>query len=284
MSDNKVFNWRRNITRLIITLVLMIYTVITLFPMLWSIYSSLKSSNEILASPWGLPSKLNFQNYINAFTKANMGDYFLNSIFITILSLVLLLVLAIPTSYVLARFKFMFSKTLKNIFVAGLFIQVMIYLVPLFLLVNKVHLLNNRLVLCVIYAVTSLPFTIFLLISFMKSIPKDYEDAAMIDGCNYFGILVKIIVPMVKPAVVTVSIFSALGFWNEFPLAFTFISSSSKKTLSVGLANLMEIQRYATDWGALFAGLAIVMIPTLLFYVFTQKKLTEGVSIGGLKG
>lgn len=166
----------------------------------------------------------------------------------------------------------------------GLFVQSIIYLVPLFLLLNTLHMLDNRLAICFVYAAGSFPFTIYLLTGFMKGIPKDYEDAAKIDGCGYFRTLLEIIVPMIKPAIITIVIFNFLGTFNEFPIAFTVLVTDAKKTLPIGLANLMEVQRYATDWGALFAGLAIVTIPTVLLYAFTQKKLTEGVSLGGLKG
>jgi N-acetylglucosamine transport system permease protein len=118
----------------------------------------------------------------------------------------------------------------------------------------------------------------------MKGIPKDYENSAMIDGCGYAGAFIRIIVPLVKPGIITVVIFSFFAFWNEFPLAMTLISSDSKKTLPIGLANLMEVQRYATDWGALFAGLVIVLVPTIIVYMLTQDKLTKGMQLGGLKG
>lgn len=267
-----------------ITVILVSATVVSLYPLLWSLYSAFKTSSEILTSPLGLPGSFYYENFVNAFQKAKMGDYFLNSIGITMTSLVLCVLFAVPTAYALSRFQFPLAGLIRRIFIAGLFVQATIYLVPLFLLLSSFRLLNNRLAICFVYAAGSLPFTIYLLQGFMKGLPRDYEEAATIDGCGYLKTLVQIIVPLLKPAIITVIIFNFLSFFNEFPVAFTVLNGETKKTLPIGLSNLMEIQRYATDWGALFAGLAIVTMPTILLYALTQKKLTEGVSMGGLKG
>lgn len=275
---------KSRIVKLLINLILIFAAFVSLYPLIWSLYSSFKTTPEILASSMALPKGFYYQNYINAIVKAKMGTYFINSIVITLLSLALSILFTVPTAYAITRYNLKYTKTLKGIFVAGLFVQSTIYLVPLFLLMGQLNILDNRLAICFVYAAGSFPFSIFLLSGFMKSIPEEYEEAAKIDGCGYFRVLWSIIIPMAKPAIVTVVIFNALGFFNEFPVAFTVLMSENKKTLPIGIQNLLEIQRYATDWGALFAGLAIVTIPTILLYALTQKKLTEGVSIGGLKG
>lgn len=263
---------------------LLFFALISLYPLVWSLYSALKNSTEILASPLALPKGLYYQNFTNAIVKAKMGDYFINSIVITVLSVVLTLSFSVPTSYAITRYDFPGRKIIKKIFIAGLFVQATIYVVPLFLLLSSLHMLNNRIVLCFVYAASSLPFTVYLLTGFIKGIPVEFEEAARIDGSSHLRTLIEVVMPLLKPAMVTVVIFQTLGFFNEFPIAFTLLSDENKKTLPLGLSNLMEVQRYATDWGALFAGLAIVTIPTIILYIFTQKKLTEGVSMGGLKG
>lgn len=285
--SNRIIKERKTlkkVLKVIVTIILVFASIISLYPLIWSIYSAFKTSTEILTSALALPKTFYYQNFVNAFIKAKMGVYFLNTIFITAFTLTLTVGFTVPTAYVLSRFTFLFRKTIKKIFVMGLFLQSTIYLVPLFLLMNTLNILDNRLALCFVYAAGSFPFTIYLLTGFMKGLARDYEDAAKIDGCGYFRTLIEIIVPMIKPAIVTIIIFNFLSTFNEFPMAFTMITTDAKKTLPIGLVNLMEIQRYATDWGALFAGLAIVTIPTILLYSFTQKKLTEGVSLGGLKG
>lgn len=272
------------LSQTILRIILIIQTILVGYPLLWNIIASFKSNKEILESPWSLPKVLQFENYINAFVKAKIGYYVLNSILVTIFSMLIVLFLAVPTSYALARYEFKGRKVLQNLYMSGLFIQYIFILVPLFLLMSNLNMIDNTFWLSVVYAVGQLPFTVYLLSSFMKGIPRDYEDAAMIDGCGYFGTLFKVIVPLAQSGIVTVVIFCFFTFWNEYALALVLISSETKKTLPIGLANLMEVQRYATDWGALFAGLVIVLLPTLILYTFTQKKLTEGMQMGGIKG
>lgn len=274
----------RIISQNILRLIFLLTSVIVMGPILWAVATSFKTSEEFLTNPWALPQVPQIQNYINAFTKAKMGDYFINSIVITLVSLILIFLLVVPASYALARFKFPFSKTINLMFMAGLFISASYIVVPLFLMLKDMNGLDNRGVICILYAATNLPFNIYLMTGFMKGIPHDYEEAAALDGCGYTQTLIKVIVPMCKPGLVTVALFGFMSFWNEYMLALTLLTTPEKRTLSVGLKNLMEIQKFATDWGAMFAGLVIVMIPTMVFYALVQKKLTAGIGLGGLKG
>jgi N-acetylglucosamine transport system permease protein len=173
---------------------------------------------------------------------------------------------------------------ITQFYMAGLFIGGVYIIVPLFIFMNQLHMLDNRFWLSAVYATGSLPFSVYLLTSFMKSIPHDYEEAAMIDGAGYTGILLRIIMPMARPGIVTLIVFSFFDFWNEYVMAITFITTDSKKTIPVGLSNLMQIQQYATDWGSLFAGLVIVLVPTVVIYALLQRRLTDGMSLGGVKG
>ncbi|SHE48243.1 carbohydrate ABC transporter permease [Clostridium fallax] len=268
----------------ILRMIMLFFTLIVAVPLIWNISSSLKTSKEFLKNPWALPNSFFVENYLNAITKANMGEYFLNSIYVTVLGLIILVALAVPSAYALARHKFFGKKIIKTVYMAGLFIQSVYIIVPLFLIMNGLKLTDNLTALALVYAVLSLPFSIYILISFMKTLPKDYEEAAYIDGCSNFQMLFKIIVPLAKPGIITVIIFNFMGYWNEYALATTLIFSEKKRTLSVGLQYLMEQQKFATDWGAMFAGLVIVMVPTIIIYCLVHKKLTEGVSIGGVKG
>ncbi|MNC32442.1 Inner membrane ABC transporter permease protein YcjP [compost metagenome] len=235
-------------------------------------------------NPWKLPKGIEWINYAHAFTSARIGDYMLNSVLVVVLSMTLLLISAVPSAYVLGRMRFRGRSFFNNFYIAGLFIGGVYVIVPLFILMNSLHMLDNRFWLSAVYATGSLPFSIFLLTSFMKSIPHDYEEAAMIDGCGYFSTMIRIIVPMARPGIITLIVFSFFDFWNEYVMAMTFISDDAKKTIPVGLSNLMQIQQYATDWGSLFAGLVIVLAPTILVYVLLQKKLTAGLMLGGVKG
>ncbi len=291
-KKQSVIQWKNTFTRCI----LIVFTVIVLLPIVWTVYTSFKTSREFLKNPWALPSGIHWQNYMNALEKGNMIAYFKNSVFVTILGLVFLMVLAVPTAYVTSRFKFRYSKAISILFMSGLFVSQNYIVVPIFLSLNNlqrylnqyvvfqhVQLTNNLIIMALIYAVCALPFTIYLLSGFLKSIPHEYENAAKIDGSSYVKTLIYVIIPMAKPAMITVLLFNFMGYWNEYIMATT-LMQEEKWTLPVGLANLMEQQKFATDWGAMFAGMVIVMLPTMILYTIVQRKLTEGISMGGLKG
>lgn len=272
------------IGKLLLRIFLLIQALVVLYPLLWNVLASLKTNSEVMENPWSLPSALNWDNYVRAFTTAKIGDYMLNSVIVVIMSMAVLLLTAVPTAYVLGRMRFRGRSFLTNFYMAGLFIGGVYIIVPLFIMMNDLHMLDNRFWLSAVYATGSLPFSVFLLTGFMKSIPHDYEEAAMIDGCGYFGTLFRVIMPMARPGIITLIVFSFFDFWNEYVLAMTFITSDAKKTIPIGLSNLMAIQQYATDWGSLFAGLVIVLVPTLVVYALLQKKLTQGMMLGGVKG
>ena len=256
--------------------------------------ASIKENSEFYGNPWTLPKGIYFQNFIDAFEKAKMGEYFLNSIFVTCLALLILLVVALPAAYVLARYRFFGSKLINIMFMGGLFINVNYIVVPIFLMFVDADkflrllgtdgfFLNNLFVVALVYASTALPFTIYLLSGFFVTIPRDYEEAAYMDGSGYFRTMVQIMMPMALPSIITVILFNFLSFWNEYIISMTLLTTDSK-TLPVGLMQLMQAQKAAANYGQLYAGLVIVMLPTLILYILVQKKLTQGMSLGGLKG
>lgn len=263
-------------------------------PVFWVFMASIKENVEFYANPWALPKGFYFQNFVNAFQAAKMGDFILNSVIVTALALVILLVVALPASYVLARFTFVGKKFFNTLFMAGLFINVNYIVVPIFLMLRGWDdvvwemfgggfFLNNIVVLAIVYAATALPFTIYLLAGFFRTLPKAYEEAAAIDGCGHFKTMVKVMFPMAKPSIITVILFNFLAFWNEFIVAQTLMTQESARTLPVGLMNLMQAARGKAEYGRLYAGLVIIMLPTLLLYIAVQKKLTQGMTLGGLK-
>ena len=262
-------------------------------PVVWVFMSSLKTNAEFQGSPWSLPASFYIQNFLDAFEKANMAEYFLNSVIVTALGLLLLVIIALPASYVLARFDFKGKKFINTAFMGGLFINVNYIVVPIFLMltswddvvydmIGDFFFLDNIVVLAVVYAATAIPFTVYLLSSYFRTLPKAYEEAAFIDGCGYFKTMTDIMIPMARPSIITVILFNFLSFWNEYIIALT-LMPSGPKTLPVGLENLMAVQKTATNFGQMYAGLVIVMLPTLILYIMVQKKLTQGMSLGGLK-
>ena len=280
------------IFKIIVYAALIAMTVSILVPVAWVFMESFKRNAEFIGqgtNPWALPEQLQYQNYITAFIDAEMGKYFLNSVIVTALSLILLLVIALPAAYALSRFDFKGKKILNIAFMAGLFVNINYIVVPIFLMLSDANkalgvdfFLDNRFVLSVIYASSSLSFSIYLLSGYFKTLPKGFEEAAYIDGCGYFKTMVQIMIPMAKPSILTVILFQFLSFWNEYIIAFTIMDDNS--TLAVGLKNLMAVERTATNYGIMYAGLVIVMIPVLILYICVQKQLTKGMTLGGLKG
>lgn len=279
-----------------IYLVLSLLAISIIVPVGWVFMASIKENSEFYGNPWALPMGIHWQNFVEAWNTAKMGDYMINSVIVTVLALGLLLIVALPAAYGLSRFKFKGSKFLNAAFMAGLFINVNYIVVPIFLMLRdgdnwlkKVagngFLLNNLIVLAIVYAATALPFTIYLLSGYFTTLPHDFEEAAYIDGASFSTTMWKIIFPMAKPSIITVILFNFLSFWNEYIISMTLMSSAKgPKTLPVGLLNLMQAQQSAAQYGIMYAGLVLVMLPTLILYICVQKKLTQGMTVGGLKG
>ena len=282
--------------RAFIYLVLILLAVSIIIPVLWVFMASIKQNSEFYGNPWTLPLGFYWQNFVNAWTTAKMGDYMLNSVLVTALALAILLVVALPAAYCLSRFKFWGGKFLNTAFMAGLFINVNYIVVPIFLMLRDgdtflkntfgtSFLLNNLVVLAIVYAATALPFTIYLLSGYFATLAHDYEEAAYIDGAGYGRTMIKIIFPMAQPSIITIILFNFLSFWNEYIISMTLMSSATgAKTLPVGLLNLMQAQQSAAQYGTMYAGLVLVMLPTLILYICVQKKLIQGMTVGGLKG
>ena len=280
------------LSKIIIYIALFALAISIVVPVGWVFMASVKRNAEFIGAdinPWALPSNPRWENFTQAFVDARMGEFFLNSVIVTALALCLLLLIALPSSYVLARFNFKGKGILNLACMAGLFINVNYIVVPIFLMLSDANkafgvdfFLNNRFLLALIYAATSLPFTIYLLSGYFKTLPKGFEEAAYIDGCGYFKTMTKIMIPMAKPSIITVILFNFLSFWNEYIIAYTLMDGHD--TLAMGLKNLMAVEKTATNYGIMYAGLVIVMLPTLILYIAVQKRLTEGMTLGGLKG
>ena len=267
----------------VLRIFLIIFTILLLYPLVWNVFSSLKTNTEFLSNQLSLPRGFAWDNYVRAFVRANMGEYFFNSIFVLVLATSFLVIFVVPASYVLARFRFFGSRFIEALFMNCIFIQAAYIMVPLYVQMHRLGMVDNLLALSFVYAILGFPFSIFLLCGYMRSIPNSYAEAARIDGCTNWGTLLKVMVPLAKPGIATVTMLSAMGTWNEYPLALVLIQSAENRTLPLGLAHLYQVQRRATDFGALFAALVIVLIPTIIIYLVGQKYLLKGVGAGGLK-
>ena len=281
--------------KIFVYVILGLLAVLILIPVLWVFMASVKETVEHYGNPWALPTHLHWQNFVDAWNKADMGAYMGHSVLVTGLALAILLIVALPASYCLARFKFVSQKFLNTCFMAGLFINVNYIVVPIYLmladgdkwlknLLGSGFLLNNHVVVAIVYAATALPFTIYLLSSYFATLPHDFEEAAYIDGAGYWRTMLEIIFPMAKPSIITVILFNFLSFWNEYIIVKTLVTDKELWTLPAGLLNLMQAQQSAAEYGPMYAGLVLVMLPVLILYICVQKNLTKGMTVGGLKG
>ncbi len=266
------------------TLLVGAFTLSVLLPLLWVLLSSVKPGADILGDPWGLPSQLRWENYSNAWREAGIGRAFLNSLIVTVASLVILLPIGAMAAYVLAKYVFRGSKTILATFLGGMMFPHFLVIVPLFLMLRDLKMLDTLQGLVIVYVAYSLSFTVFVLTGFFQTLPDELGEAAMLDGCGHAGTFWRIMLPLARPGMIVVGIFNAIGLWNEYGFALVLLSSEERHTLPQGIANLTMTQQYQADWGALFAGLVIVMTPVLVVYWIFRDKVHETMLAGAVKG
>lgn len=267
-----------------IQVLLWVYAVIVIFPMLWCIISSLKTTQEFYNNVWAPPTRLAFENYKNAWETAGIGINVFNSVKVVACTVLLTMFLSAMISYVLVKFKFPGSNIIKTIFIMGMFVPHMLGTIPEFLTLQQLHLYDTHTGLILVYTAFSMPLSVLILTSTFETIPSSYSEAAMIDGCDHFRVFFKIMLPLSKGGLVTISIFNFLWTWNDYLYAMTFLPSASKRTLPVGIVQLSNTAMYKADWGALFAGLVIIMVPSVIIYALFNRQLQSGMNAGGIKG
>lgn len=267
-------------------LILIAWTICVVYPLGWAIMNSLKTNKQFyLGHPWDLPHwPLQFANYLYAWNKSHFGAFFFNSTVVTVSSTVISLLLAATTAYVLARYVFRGSNVLYTVYIASMMIPSILGLIPLFFLLNSMHLTNSLIGLTLVYSVSAVPFGVFILVGFYKGLPKELEEAATIDGCSLYGTFFRIMLPLSKPGLITVGIMNVLFIWNEYIMATVLVNDPVKYTIPVGLAVMQGEMQYRTEWGPLFSGLVISMIPVIIIYMLYQKQITGGMTAGAVKG
>ena len=295
--------------------VLWAYTALVVLPFLWVFYTSLKPSAEILRSPFGLPEVLQHptaknwtetkENYRVAWTESHFRDYFANSVKISVCTVGLTMAMAAMAAYVLARFEFGGRKLIYVLFLAGMMLPAQLILVPLFFQFSwmsdrlsaalmpltaalgigpyRVQMHNSHTARILLYTAVSMPFSVFVLTNFMRTIPSELREAALIDGASEWQAFWRVMLPMARPGMVSVAIFNFLGVWNEYLYALVFLDDETKRTLPLGLASVSILADYKSDYGLMFAGLVITVLPILAVYILRQRHLTRGVTLGALK-
>jgi raffinose/stachyose/melibiose transport system permease protein len=275
-------NHNKKLKRFFIYLTLILFALINAYPIVWMVMNSVKTANEFALDRIGLPDTITFQNYVDAWNTANFGAYFLNSIVVSIIAVVLTVAFGALAAYFLSRFDFKMSKYIFVFFVFGLLVPVHSTLVPMFIIMKNLGLLNTHIALILPYIAFNLPITIFLLVSFMKSFPKDIEESAIMDGAGILRIFWSIILPMTRPAIATVVILSFVHNWNEFVFALVLINDPDLATLPLGLANFSG--EHQTNYVGQMAGVTMTLIPILIVFLSLEKELVKGMTAGAVKG
>lgn len=262
---------------------LFLWLMINLFPVYWMFTFSLKNNAEIFGENIiGLPKHWLWSNYTSALNTGHMWKYFLNSTIVAVATILITLVVALMATFALSRLIWKRRRTMNKFFMLGLTIPIHASIVPVYITLSRLHLLNTYWALIIPYSAFSLAMAILVCTGFMNEIPFELDESACIDGCSTWGIFFRIIVPLMKPAVATVGIYTFLQCWNELMFANIFISKTALKTLPVGVQALSG--QYTTEWGPIGAALVLATFPTLLLYIFLSKRIQDSFVAGAVKG
>jgi len=262
--------------------VLIINSLIVLLPVFFLINSSLRESNEFARTPFALARDSFWENYQRVWSEGEFGSYFINSLIITGGSLILILILALGAGFVLGRYSFKGNNIIFAFILTGMLVPAKLAILPLFIQLKWMNLLDSRLGLILVYTSAALPAAIFIMSGFFKSLPTDLDNAARIDGASEFKLLSKVLVPLVRPGMAIVAIYSAIPIWNDFFLPLVFLQSPEKKTLMQGLT--VFFGQYASQWGVLFAGLCLAALPLVVLYLILSEQFIKGLTAGAVKG
>lgn len=285
MEDNikKLSMTKKNYGTVIMYTLLFIWSAIQIFPIYWLVTFSFKSNSEIFGGNiLGFPQVWLWSNYEKALINGKVALYFTNSVIVTGATILVTVIASLMATYALTRMIFGFRKTMNIFYMLGLTVPIHSALLPVFIMLRTFKLVNSYAALIIPYIGFAIPMAVMIFIGFMTAIPRELEESACLDGCSVYGIFFRIIMPLMKPAVATVSIFTFLQAWNELMFAVVFISDTKYKTLTVGIQSLAG--QYTIDWGAIGAGLVVATIPTLIIYIFMSRKVQDSLMAGAIKG
>jgi raffinose/stachyose/melibiose transport system permease protein len=263
-------------------LVLTVCAVVVGYPVVAMVLNSFKTTYEMYSNPWGLPTHLGWANYQYAWNEAQIPSFMLNSLIVSVASVAITVVLAAFAAYAFATFEFRFNRPLFLTFALLLIVPVPVTIIPLYVIVSRLHLMDTYWALILPYTAGGLPLSIFILRAYFQSIPGELADAARIDGCSQMQSFLRVILPVSTPALATVTIFQFINSWNEFFLALIFIHKTSIMTLPLGLQSFFY--NYSVQWGYLFAALSTALVPVIVVYVIMQRQFINGLTSGALKG
>ena len=262
--------------------ILVIFLIIFIYPLIWLFINSFKDNSEIFVNPWGLPSSWSLRNYVKSFQIGNIGIYFINSVFITIVSVTIGVMLSCMASYGIKRMKWKMSKFVYLLFLVGISIPSFAVIVPLFAMCNWLKIINTYVSIILVHIVFSFPISIFILSGFFSTIPRELEEAAIIDGCTILEVFFRIILPISTSSIVIVAVINFLRIWNDLLFAQVFLSDRNMMPLTVGLITFKDA--YTTDYTGMIAAVLMAITPSIIMYVFLQNEITEGITLGAVKG
>lgn len=263
-------------------LLLLFYAVAIIFPIFNMVISSFKTTNEIFRNPFSFPEVMKVENYETVWKKGGFGMYFVNSIVTTFASIIFVILFGSMAANGIARYKYKMRMPVYLVFLSGLVLPLKAAIIPLFLLLKQLSLIDNRWGLILIFTAMSLPSTVFILGGTMRSIPKDLEYAARIDGCNELSIYSNVVMPLSAPSIALVTIYNIVPIWNDFFFPMVMISSDSKRTVPLGVSSFFG--QYQISWDLVFTALTIAIIPMIIVYLFMSKFFIKGMTAGAVKG
>ena len=271
-----------SIYHIVCAIILLIMVIICIYPIVWMFFGSMKDKEEFYTNIWGLPKRLHLDNYIAAWKNADLGRRFINSLIVTIGSMCIMIPVTSCAAYAVARLNFKGKNLIYMYLLLGIMIPAGVLGIPTFTVAMKMGLLNSHFGLMLIYAAQNIAMGMFIMRGFFISLPKELEEAAMIDGCSRFGCFVRIIVPLAKAGVATQVIFNGLTIWNDYFMANIMITRDELRTLPLSIANF--VGKHSTNYPELFAMLTMTTIPVIIVFILSQKSFIEGVAAGAVKG
>ena len=262
---------------------LLLVALLQILPLIWLLLFSLKNNQEVFdMAPFALPATPRWENYVKVWTEGNISLYFFNSVWITVVSVVFTVLFASLVTFAITRMRWKGRSLVLGLFMVGMMIPVRSTLIPLFSLFLKLHLTDHPLSVILSYIAFNMPITIMILLGFYYALPREVEEAAVMDGCSVHRIFFRIVLPMTASVIATTAIINMIYDWNEFIFVNTFISTDAYKTLTVGVQNF--IGQYTTDWGAIGATLMISILPILIAFLVLSNRIVEGIAAGSVKG
>ena len=281
MVNKSRISWKREMDQIPMHIPLILWSVICIFPLVWILITSLKSTPELYRDPFGFPQALKWSNYVEAWVYAKMGVYFVNSIVITLISTAIVLFMATTSAFILARFDFPFKNIIWAYILFGFLIPHSILLIPLAIFTRTLGIYNSLFGLAIIYSAVAIPWNTFFLRAFMETIPKELEEAAILDGADMWQVFWNVMIPLSQPAIATLTIFHVLFSWSEYILALVLTGTTASRTLPVGIS-LLE-GHFTSNEPGVAAGMVITIIPVIIAFAFLQRYVIKGITAGAIK-